>query len=112
MEASCLSYKTFINQNFSNLPPSIGCEDFYDEKAKQKKADLAESLGTDVGDKVHFLLSKNCNSYLWTMIYKAPHNAFDAGNSITRASGRWLGPGNRGFFGPCEVASNCQASAI
>ena len=29
-----------------------GCEDFYDEKAKQKKADLAESLGTDVGDKV------------------------------------------------------------
>jgi hypothetical protein len=40
-----------INQILQVYPP-IGCEDFYDEKAKQKKADLAESLGTDVGDKV------------------------------------------------------------
>ncbi len=27
---------------------------------------------------------------------------FDACRSITRASGRGLGPGNREFFGPCE----------
>ncbi len=26
--------------------------------------------------------------------------------SITRASGRGLGPGNRDFFGPCEMASS------
>jgi hypothetical protein len=33
-------------------------------------------------------------------------NDFDAGISITRASGRGLGPGNRDFFGPCdEMAS-------
>ncbi len=41
----------------------LGCEDFYDEKAKQKKADLAESLGTDVGDKVYFQFSKNCKEH-------------------------------------------------
>jgi hypothetical protein len=29
-------------------------------------------------------------------------NAFDEGKSITRASGRGSGPGNRDFFGPCE----------
>jgi hypothetical protein len=35
------------------------------------------------------------------MIYIAPYvrNAFDEGKSITRASGRGLGPGNRDFFG-------------
>jgi hypothetical protein len=42
-------------------------------------------------------------------------NAFDAGKSITRASGGgggW-GPGNRYFFGPCEMmTSSRQASAI
>ncbi len=32
--------------------------------------------------------------------------------SITWASGRGLGPGNREFFGPCEMASSPQASAI
>jgi hypothetical protein len=39
-------------------------------------------------------------------------NAFDAGKSITRASGRGLGPGNQDFFGPCEMASSRQASAV
>ncbi len=29
---------------------------------------------------------------------------------ITRASGRELGPGNRDFFGPCEMASNRYAN--
>jgi hypothetical protein len=42
------------------------------------------------------------------MIYTAPHNAFDAGKSITRASERGLVPGNRDFFGPCEMASSRQ----
>jgi hypothetical protein len=28
------------------------------------------------------------------------HNGFDAGKSITRASGRGLGPGNLDIFGP------------
>jgi hypothetical protein len=32
--------------------------------------------------------------------------------SITRTNGRGLGPGNRDFFGPCEMASSRQASAI
>jgi hypothetical protein len=37
------------------------------------------------------------------MIYTAPlRNAFDAGKSITRASGRGLSSGNQDFFGPCE----------
>ncbi len=42
------------------------------------------------------------------MIYTAPYlrNAFDPGKSITRASGRGWGPGNRDFFGPCEMASS------
>ncbi len=31
--------------------------------------------------------------------------------SITRASGRGLGPGNRHFIGPCDMASTRQASA-
>jgi hypothetical protein len=36
-----------------------------------------------------------------TMIYTVGliRNAFDAGRYITRASGRWLGPGNRDFLG-------------
>ncbi len=38
-------------------------------------------------------------------------NAFDASKSIIRACGRGLGPQNRDFFGPCEIASNGQAGA-
>ncbi len=35
------------------------------------------------------------NSYLWTFDFYGPvRNAFDAGKSITRASGRGLGPEN------------------
>ncbi len=48
-----------------------------------------------------------CISYLWTYdLYGPIRNAFDAGKSITRASGRGLGPGNRDFSGPCEMASS------
>ncbi len=48
------------------------------------------------------------------MIYTAcpVRNVFDACRSITRASGRGLGPGNREFFGPCEMTSSRQAIAI
>jgi hypothetical protein len=53
------------------------------------------------------------NSYLWIYeLYSPVRNDFDAGKSITRAIGRGSGPGNRDFFGPCEMASSCQASAI
>ncbi len=53
------------------------------------------------------------NSYLRTYdLYVPVCNAFDAGKSITRASGRGLGPGNQDFFGPCEMASSRQASAV
>ncbi len=39
------------------------------------------------------------NSYLWTHdLYSPVRNAFDAGKSITRASGRALGPRNRDIF--------------
>jgi hypothetical protein len=52
------------------------------------------------------------NSYLRTYnLYGPVHNAFDAGKSITWASGRGLGPGNRDFSGPCEMASSCHGSA-
>ncbi len=33
------------------------------------------------------------------------HNVLHACISITRASGKGLGPGIREFFGPCEMAS-------
>jgi hypothetical protein len=43
------------------------------------------------------------HSYLWTYdLYGHVRNAFDAGKSITRASGRGLSPGNRDFFGRCR----------
>ncbi len=47
------------------------------------------------------------NSYLYTYnLYGRVCNLFDACISITRASGRGLGPGNRDFFGLCEMASS------
>jgi len=51
-------------------------------------------------------------SYLWTYDFSGPVCAFDAGKSIMRASERGLGPGNRDFFGPCEMTLSRQASAI
>jgi hypothetical protein len=52
-------------------------------------------------------------SYLCTYdLYSPVHNVLDACISITRASGRGLGPGNRDFFRPFEMASSQQASAI
>ncbi len=46
-------------------------------------------------------------SYLWTYdLYGPIRNTFDAGKHITRASGRGLGPENREFFEPCEMASS------
>jgi hypothetical protein len=48
---------------------------------------------------------ETCFNYLCT--YASPmHNVLDACISITRAIGRWLGPGIREFFGPCEMASS------
>ncbi len=49
-----------------------------------------------------------------TMIYTAPavRNAFDAGKSITRPSGRGLDPRYLYFFGPFERASSRQANAF
>jgi hypothetical protein len=53
------------------------------------------------------------NSYLWTFYLQGPVcNAFHAGKSITRESGRGLGPENQDFLGPSEMASSRQASAI
>ncbi len=44
--------------------------------------------------------------YLWTYdLYGPVRNTFGAAKSITRASGRGLGPGNGDFFGPCEMSS-------
>ncbi len=40
------------------------------------------------------------------------HNVLDECISITRASGRGLGPGYREFFGPCEMSMSRKASAI
>ncbi len=53
------------------------------------------------------------SSYLWAYDLQGPvRNAFDAGRYITRASGRGLDPGNRDFFGPCEMIWSRQASSI
>jgi hypothetical protein len=50
-------------------------------------------------------------SYLCTCdLYGPVHNVFDACRSITRASGRGLGPGNRDF-GPCKMASSPKKSS-
>ncbi len=47
------------------------------------------------------------------VIYTAPYvMLLMRATSITRASGRGLGPGNRDFFGPCEMSSSRQASAV
>ncbi len=47
------------------------------------------------------------------MIYTAPCvMLLMRAASITWASGRGLGPGNREFSGPCEMASSRKASAI
>jgi hypothetical protein len=57
-------------------------------------------------------LIKTGNSYLWTYdLYGPVRNAFDAGNSITRASGRGLGPGDLDFLGPVkwlQPLGNCH----
>ncbi len=46
------------------------------------------------------------NNYLCTYdLYSPMHNVLDAFISITRGSGKGLGPGIREFFGPCEMAS-------
>ncbi len=43
-------------------------------------------------------------SYLCTYnLYGPLRNVFDACKTITTASGRGLGPGNREFFGPCAI---------
>jgi hypothetical protein len=42
-------------------------------------------------------------SYLWTYdVYGPVRNTFHAVKSITRASGRGLGPGNQDFLGPVK----------
>ncbi len=47
------------------------------------------------------------NSNLGTYdLYSPAHNVLDTCISITRASGRGLGPGNRDFFGSFEMASS------
>jgi hypothetical protein len=43
---------------------------------------------------------------IYALMYSPVHNVLDACISITRASGRGLGPGNQEFFGPCEIASS------
>ncbi len=46
-------------------------------------------------------------SYLWAYdLYGPVYNAFDAGESTTRARRTGLDPGNRDFFGPCEMESS------
>jgi hypothetical protein len=51
------------------------------------------------------ILNPGYNSYLCTNdLYGPVQKAFDVGKSITRASGRGLGLGNRDFFEPCEMA--------
>jgi hypothetical protein len=61
-----------------------------------------------------FLLRQSC--YILTIyapqIYTAPSVMFLMRAEGTRASGMGLGPGNREFFGPCEMASSQLMSAI
>jgi hypothetical protein len=69
-----------------------------------------ELMKMKMKDEINFYIY---NSYLRTYnLYGPVCNAFDAGKSITRASGRGLGPGKQDFFGPCEMLSSHQASAV
>jgi hypothetical protein len=44
-------------------------------------------------------------SFLWAYeLYGPVRNAFDVSKFIMRVSVRGWGPGNRDFFGPCEMA--------
>jgi hypothetical protein len=59
------------------------------------------------------------NIYIWLMsprhtydLYGPMRNVFYTCRYILRTSGRGLGPGNREFFGPCEMVSSRKVSAI
>jgi hypothetical protein len=54
-----------------------------------------------------------CYSYLWTYdLYSTIRNAFAAGNIHYEGKSDRVEPGNRDFFGPCEMASSRWVSAI
>jgi hypothetical protein len=54
------------------------------------------------------IFSMTSYNYLCTYdLYSSVHIVLDACISITRGSGRGLGPGIREFFGPGEMASSC-----
>ncbi len=76
------------------------------------KLEESRFLNAEFNRRVLFLMLQywrglNLAIYVCTYdLYGPVRNDFDAGASITRASGRGLGPGNRDFFGPCEIASS------
>ncbi len=72
-----------------------------------KKTPLSKRSFAFVSLALPLLRVTDHNSSLSTYdLYGPVGNTSDAGKSITRASGRWLGPENRDFFGPCEMASS------
>jgi hypothetical protein len=87
--------------------------------------DILLTAGADVNQQfcqvtlhiVDILLTADCVYYVglysWEItilctydLYSPVHNVLDACISITRGSGRGLGPGIQEFFGPCEMTSS------
>jgi hypothetical protein len=46
--------------------------------------------------------------YRYELMTYTARTYYDVGKSITRASGRALGPGNQDFFEPCEIAQDVR----
>ncbi len=112
MVASFLS-SNVDKPNFVNSPPSIGCEDFYDEKAKQKKADLAESLGTDVGDKVARIVKNTIETQFLVPVWDMKlAMASGCGTGLPTCAAGWAGSTTRRHIAACFIPqSGTKATA-
>jgi hypothetical protein len=79
---------------------AAGCQ-YSDAVLAFKLLHNSELDNSDIQQSKHVLIA------IWTYdLYGPVRIAFDAGKSITRASGKGLDPGSRYFVGPCEMASS------
>jgi hypothetical protein len=71
-------------------------------------SEILDAISQQLGNlKFECIINSEYNNYLCTFdLYSPLRSVLDVCISITRASGRGLGPGIREFFGPCEMASS------